>query len=106
RPQIATVDRIASKIIGGVAVALGPFTGHAQVETVIDDGQIYHPFEAAVLIVANIGTSHHFKLVCRFSRDEIDHACSRIAAIERTLRTAENFRLAQIEKFLLEEVVP
>ena len=36
-PQIAAVDGLAGDFVDGVAVALGPFAGDAQIEPVIDD---------------------------------------------------------------------
>src|SRR6185437_9549642 len=54
RPEIAAVGLFAGGFVVGVAVALGPFAGDAQVELVADEGDVDHAFETAVLVVADV----------------------------------------------------
>src|SRR6185437_10598473 len=84
-PQIAAIDGIACKFVSGVAVALRPFAGDAKIGAIIDDREVYHPFEPAILIVAQIAAGHRFELVRWLGRYEIHHAGRGVAAIKRTL---------------------
>src|SRR6185437_8227926 len=105
RPQIAAVDVVSGDPIDRIAVALCPFARDAQIGAVIYDGNIDHAFEAAILVVANIAARHRLELIGWFGGDEIYDACRCVAPIERALGAAQNFGLAEIEKFLLEKVV-
>ena len=105
RPQIAAIDALVRGFVEGIALALGPFSGKANVELIVNDGQIDHAFNAAAAIIADIRRDHRFKTVRRFGGNQIDHACRRVAAIERALRSTQDFYLADIVEFLLEEMI-
>ena len=78
----------------GIALALGPFAGDAQIELVVDDRNVDHALEAAIVIIADIDGRHRFELIGRLGRNQIDHARRRVAAIERALRPAQHFDLS------------
>ncbi len=105
RPQVTAVDSLIGERVEAVALALCPFTGEADVEAVVQDGDVDHTFEAALVVVAQFGTRHRFELVGRFGGGDVHHASRRIAPIERALRPAEHLQLANIEEFLFEEMV-
>ena len=105
RPQIAAVDRRVQGRVGGIAVALRPLARHANIQAIIDDRNIDHAFEAAVLIIADVGGRHGLELIRWLGRFQIDHACRRVAPIKRALRTAQHFDLADVVEFLLEEMI-
>ncbi len=105
RPQIAAVDALICKRIEGIALTLGPFTGKADIEAVVDDGNVQHAFEAALAIVSEFGARHRFELIGWLGGGDVHHACGRIAAVERALGPAQNFQLPDIEEFLFEEMI-
>ena len=76
-------------------MTLGPFTRDANIQRSSTSGMIDHAFEAALLIIADIGGGHCFELIGRFCGNKIHHACRRVAAIKRALRPAQNFDLAK-----------
>ncbi len=105
RPQVAAIDALIGGIVEAVALALCPFACKTDIEPVIDDGDIDHAFEPALMIIAQFAGRHCLELIGGFGGDEIDHAGGRIAAIERALGPAQNLDLADVVEFLFEEMV-
>ncbi len=105
RPQVAAIDGLLRRLVEGIAVALGPFAGGADVELVPDDRDVDHAFDTAVVVIADVDGAHRFILIGGLCRDQVHDACGRIAAIERALRTAQHFHLRNVEEFLFEEMV-
>ncbi len=104
-PQIAPIDGLTGGFVECISITLCPFACDTQVEPVIDDRDIDHAFEAAVLIIADIGGGERLKLIRRLRGNEIDDACGRIPSIKRSLRSAQHFDLPHIIEFLFEEVI-
>ncbi len=104
-PQIAAVNRFVGLFVERIAVSLGPFPGNTQGYFVFPYWDVQHAFEATVVEIANVDGGHCLVVICGFGRNQVDHAGSGVAAVEGTLRTAQHFDLADVEKFLLKEVI-
>ena len=98
RPQIAAIDGLLQRRVIGIAVALGPFARDAKIELVADDGNIQHAFETAIVVIADIDGRHRFILIGRFGRNHVDDARRCVAAVERALRPAQHFHLADVDR--------
>src|SRR5690348_3349642 len=58
------------------------------------------------MIIANLALKPAIEVIeIRFGRNDVDNARSRVAAVERALRTSEYLHPLHIEIFLLEEAV-
>ena len=90
RPQIAAIDGLVCYVVGAIATALGPFAGDSNIDTVIDDWNVDHSFEAAILVVAQIRRCHSLELIRGFCRCEIHDTRRRITAVECPLWTTQN----------------
>src|SRR6185437_12679801 len=104
-PKIPAVDALIRKFVEGISLPLCPFASNPDIEAIINDGYIDHPLETALMVIADFPAGHRFKLIGRFCSNEVDHACCCVASIQRALRSAQDFRLAEIEKFLLEKMI-
>ena len=56
-------------------------------------------------VIAYIDGCRRFELIAGFCGNKIDHACRDITTIKRILWTAQHLNLADVEEFLLEEMV-
>src|SRR6185437_4197385 len=104
RPQIASIGRVVRLFVKGIAVALRPFAGYAQVEHIARDRNIEHAFEAAIVVIADIDGGLRFPMVRGLGGNEVDDACGGVASVKGSLRTTQHLYLANVEKFLLEEM--
>ncbi len=104
-PQIAAIDAFVCQRVVGIALALGPFSGEAEIEPIVHDGDVDHPLEAALLVIADFARCHRFELIGRFGSGDVHHTRGRVAPIERTLRPAQHFQLSDVEEFLFEEMI-
>src|SRR6185437_4326329 len=104
-PEVTAIDGLAGDFIEAVTIALRPFARDAQIGAVVHYRNIDHAFVAAVVIITPVSREHGFELIRRFGRDDVHHARSCIAAIERSLRPAQNFNLTDVVEFLLEKVI-
>src|SRR6185437_3528473 len=103
RPQIAAVDVVFGDRVVVVAVALGPRASQAHAQFIAHHGNIEHAFETPAVIISDVHRSHRFIMIAWLGGDEIYYARRRVAAIERSLRPAQNLHLLNVEEFLLEE---
>ena len=104
-PQIPPIDALAEFVVERVAVAFGPLASHAQCELVVQNGNVEHAFEAAIFIIPDLNRRFRFVAIGWLGGDQIDHACRRVAAVERSLRSAQDFDAADVEEFLFEEMI-
>src|SRR6185437_12904163 len=105
RPQIAAINGLSGQAVRAVSIALGPFTCNANIKPIINNGQIDHAFETAIFIISNVNRCQRLELVGWLGGYNIYNASRGISAVERSLRAAENFNLADVEEFLFEEMV-
>src|SRR3546814_373070 len=70
------------------------------------DRHVEHPGHPAAVIIADLALDAALEPVqLRLGGDEVDDAASRVAAIERALRSAQHLQPLHVEEFLLEEAV-
>src|SRR3546814_15790757 len=78
----------------------------AQAKLVGYDRHVEHPGHPAAVIIADLALDAALEPVqLRLGGDEVDDAASRVAAIERALRSAQHLQPLHVEEFLLEEAV-
>src|SRR6185437_4281415 len=105
RPEVAPIDAFVGRFVETITLPLRPFASKAEIEPVVDQRDVDHAFEAALVIVAEFAGRHGLELVGGFGGNQIDDASRRIAAIECSLGSAKHFDLRDVVEFLFEEVI-
>jgi len=105
RPQFAAVDVVACHRVVGIAVARSDRTCNAQ-GNFLADRHVDHALtlDRVVIAVGQRGIGLEFT-EDRLARDDVHNAAGRVAAVERTLWTAQDFDALDVEIFLLVEEV-
>ncbi len=66
---------------------------------VVRNGDVHHAFKAHGVVIADAGGYPGIKLFRRLGGDHVDNARRRVAAIQRSLRAAQNFDTFEVEVF-------
>src|SRR6185437_3151675 len=105
RPEVAAVDALVGDLVERVALTLCPLARDADIQTIIDDGQVDHAFEAALMIIAEFARGHRFELVAWLCGSQIHYARRRVASVQRALRSPQHLDLGDVVELLLEEMI-
>src|SRR6185437_12072623 len=84
---------------------LRPCARNTDIEAVIKNRHVQGAHQSPRVVVAGFDLCHRFPLVGGFGGNDVYDTGGRVAAIERALRAAQHFHLADVEEFLFEQVI-